>query len=178
MCGDPRDEVPTIPPSRDAPGWLVVALLALCALPIALGTSCRESAEEHAHAATRKPARKLPPHQEHADLTSAVAALITPQTRLVGLGELHSRVDQPSAPSTLQRFTTALLPALPARTTDLVLETWTVDPRCGKAAVKATDSLQAATGRPEATRNELGILVGRSRSRGLRAHSMTVRCED
>lgn len=162
----------------DAPGWLVTALLALCIIPVALGTSCRrEGGEDHA-AAHRKPARKLPAHQEHDDLASAFTALLTPQTRLVGIGELHARVDLPSAPSTLTSFTSAILPALPARTSDIILETWTVDPRCGKAGVQATAKLQEATRRPESTRNELGLLVDASRSRGVRAHSMQVRCED
>ncbi len=120
----------------------------------------------------------LPPHHEHDTLAAAVTALITPATRLIGLGELHSRVDRPGAPSTLRRFTDEILPALPARTRDLVLETWTVDPRCGKAGAVTTAKLEAATRRPAATKNELGILVDTSRLRGIRAHPMRVTCED
>jgi hypothetical protein len=121
---------------------------------------------------------RLPPHREHDTLAAAIVALVTPKTRLFGLGELHSRVDRPNAPSTLIRFTEELLPALPDRTSDLILETWTVDGRCGTVAAAATASLQAATRRPESTQNELGILVSRSRGRGLRAHSMRVSCDD
>lgn len=162
----------------DVPGWLVAALFACCLAPLALGTSCRRDADAPAGAAPRHAARKLPPHTEHADLVSALDALVTPQTRLIGLGELHSRVDRPAAPSTLSQFTSTILPALPERTSDLILETWTVDPRCGKVATKATASLQKATQRPETTRSELGILLNASNSRGLRAHAMNVRCED
>lgn len=181
----PTDLVPPTRPARDdVPGWLVAALFASCLAPVALGTSCRRDADGSAgrsgagSAAPRHAARKLPPHTEHPDLLRALDALVTPKTRLIGLGELHSRVDRPSAPSTLAAFTSVILPALPARTSDLILETWTVDPRCGKVAAKATASIQRATQRPEATRSELGLLINASHSRGLRAHAMTVRCED
>jgi hypothetical protein len=142
----------------------------------ASGSSTTSSAK-HAKKAKR-PRAGLPAHTEHDDLVSALAELVTPETRLVGIGELHSRLDRPDAPSTLARFTGEVLPALPERTSDLVLETWTVDRRCGKAAVAATAKLQEATQRPDATKNELGILVGSSKSRGIRTHRMRVTCED
>ncbi len=126
----------------------------------------------------RRPRAGLPAHTEHDDLVSALAELVTPETRLVGIGELHSRLDRPDAPSTLARFTGEILPALPERTSDLVLETWTVDRRCGKAAVAATAKLQEATRRPDATKNELGILIGSGKNRGIRTHRMRVTCED
>lgn len=140
----------------------------------ASGSSSRPSAK-HAKAKRRA---GLPAHTEHDSLVAALAELVTPETRLVGIGELHSRLDRPDAPSTLVRFTGEVLPALPARTSDLVLETWTVDRRCGKAAVTATAKLQEATQRPDATKNELGILVGSSKNRGIRTHRMRVTCED
>lgn len=168
------------------------ALAALPALPsgvaLLLATllstgSCREGeatrgGRDASSAAPQKRRLRLPPHREHDTLAEAVAALVTPKTRLLGLGELHSRVDRPDAPSTLVRFTEELLPALPSRTSDLILETWTVDSRCGKGAAAATASLQAATRRPESTQSELGILFVRSRGRGLRSHPMRVTCDD
>lgn len=163
---------------------MAVAKLACLAALAMAGSSagCREGeatrSRDAAVSAPQKRRLRLPPHREHDSLAEAVAALITPKTRLLGLGELHSRVDRPDAPSTLVRFTEELLPALPARTSDLILETWTVDDRCGKGAAAAAASLQAATRRPESTQSELGILFVRSRGRGLRSHPMRVTCDD
>lgn len=164
----------------------LVALLGLSALLAlaGLGACRREDGAAAAKAVAgdvpmlaRKRSR-LPAHTSHASLAEAVLAVIPPRTRLVGLGELHARVDRPHAPSTLVRFTEEILPALPERTSDLILETWSVDGRCGKEAAKTTAQLQAATKRPDATQSELGILFDRSRGRGLRAHGMRVTCDD
>lgn len=183
----PTTARPTNPGARGLPAARASRSLAPLTVlaAVALASACRR--EEAAAAAklaegSARPAAKararLPAHTEHATLAEAVLAVLTPRTRIVGLGELHSRVDRPHAPSTLVRFTEEILPALPARTSDLILETWTVDGRCGKEAAKTTAQLQAATKRPEATQSELGILFDRSRGRGLRAHGMRVTCDD
>jgi hypothetical protein len=126
----------------------------------------------------RAPAPALPAYEEHDDLATAVTSVLPLSTRLVGIGELHARTDLPSAPSTLARFTEAVLPALADRTSDLVLETWTTDPSCGKVSAQATESLRAATRRPAATQDDLGSLVQNAKQRGVRAHAMRVTCDD
>jgi hypothetical protein len=183
--GTPAVERPAV---GEATSWTAhPALLAslLAALLVAASAGCREGGATRSKEAAASPVAAsgkrrlhLPPHREHDTLAEAIAELVPPRTRLLGLGELHARVDRPNAPSTLVRFTEELLPALPARTSDLILETWAVDGRCGKIAAAATASLQAATRRPESTQSELGILAGRSRGRGLRSHSMRVTCDD
>jgi hypothetical protein len=173
----------TIPKARRPRSTRWAQAVAELALLVVLSASsgCRDGEATRRGDAVASPQKlriRLPPHREHDTLAAAVASLITPKTRLLGLGELHARVDRPDAPSTLVRFTEELLPALPSRTSDLILETWTVDDRCGKGAAATTASLQAATRRPEATRSELGILFVRSRGRGLRSHPMRVTCDD
>jgi hypothetical protein len=120
----------------------------------------------------------VPEHQEHDNLAAAVASLVSPGTRLLGIGELHARTDRPVAVSTLTYFSTEILPALAARASDLVLETWNVDRSCGEIATSATKSMQAATRRPATTQTELGTVVALTKSLGVRAHAMRVTCDD
>jgi hypothetical protein len=116
--------------------------------------------------------------REFPDLASALAAIVPPSTRLLGIGELHARTDRPTVISALARFTNEALPALAPRLSHLVLETWTVDQRCGEVATRATETIQRQVRRPASTQSELGILVERSRDHGVKVHAMQVGCDD
>ncbi|MEZ4359446.1 MAG: hypothetical protein R3B48_04640 [Kofleriaceae bacterium] len=124
------------------------------------------------------PSAALPPYQRHADLATAVLALLEPTTRVIGFGELHARRDRPGVPSPLPRFTAEILPALAARSGHLVLETWTVDDGCGPVAAAASASVLKAVRRPERTQDELGELVAAASARRLPTSAMRVTCDD
>src|SRR5687768_254399 len=79
-------------------------------------------------------ASELPPHRRYPTLAAALAATIPQGARVIGFGELHARTDRAAVRSALAAFTEAL-PALADRISDLVIETWIVDPKCGKRAV-------------------------------------------
>jgi hypothetical protein len=111
------------------------------------------------------------------DLAAALTDLIPPDARVVGFGELHARTDRAAATSTLASFTRAL-PAIADRVSDLVLETWLVDPACGKTAVQATARLETAVKRPEATRSDIATLVDAARAAHIQPHAMTLTCAD
>lgn len=111
------------------------------------------------------------------DLAAALVATIPPHARVIGFGELHARRDRPLATSTLASFTRAL-PALADRLSDLVIETWLVDPGCGQPAVQATARIEAAVERPAATRSELAELVDAARAAHIQPHAMTLHCAD
>src|SRR5688500_17344825 len=88
------------------------------------------------------------------DLAAAIEAILAEakDTRMVGFGELHSRADLPvPGPSALARFAREVMPVIGARTSDLVLETWVVDPPC-KTAEDATPRVEAAVQRPAAVK--------------------------
>ena len=123
-------------------------------------------------------AASLPAHRVAPDLAAALADVIGDEVRVVGLGELHARVDRPSAARTaLARFADAL-PAIAARTSDLVVETWLFDRRCGEEAARGTAVVEATMQRPASTKDELATLVERARAAGVQPHAMRVTCED
>src|SRR6185436_5425 len=103
-------------------------------------------------------AAALPPHTRHATLAEALRATIPDDARVIGFGELHARVDRAQVRSALAAFTEAL-PAFGERISDLIGETWIVDPRCGKKAVTATKKLETEVKRPETTKSEIEQLA-------------------
>ena len=119
----------------------------------------------------------LPAHQVYADLPAAIAAIVPADTRVVGFGELHARVDRAQVPSALSRFTAAL-PAFGTKISDLVVETWIVDPKCGQKAVTATAKVEREVKRPAATKNEITLLADAARAQQIQPHAMTLQCKD
>ncbi|MBA3393270.1 MAG: hypothetical protein H0T89_11530 [Deltaproteobacteria bacterium] len=119
----------------------------------------------------------LPAHQAYANLGDAIAAIVPPTTRVIGFGELHARVDRAAVRSSLSHFTEAL-PAFGARISDLVVETWIIDPKCGAKAVKATAKVEATVKRPEATKSEIAQLADAARAAKIQPHAMTLACKD
>jgi hypothetical protein len=111
------------------------------------------------------------------DLAAALVATIPADARVIGFGELHARRDRPAATSTLAAFTRAL-PAFADRLSDLVIETWLVDPGCGAPAVDATARIETAVERPAATRSEIGKLADAARASRVQPHAMTLHCAD
>ncbi|HVV82281.1 MAG TPA: hypothetical protein VHE35_04350 [Kofleriaceae bacterium] len=112
------------------------------------------------------------------DLGAAVLAVTRDHPRVIGLGELHVRTDRPApSVSALSRFSSEVLPALGDRVSDVVVETWMVDPSCQKG-VTATKKIETSMKRPETTKDEIGSLFGAARERSITAHVMTMRCDD
>ncbi|MDQ3366586.1 MAG: hypothetical protein M3680_14275, partial [Myxococcota bacterium] len=119
----------------------------------------------------------LPAHVAYADLGAAIMATVPAGTRVVGFGELHSRVDRAQVRSSLAAFTAAL-PTFAARISDLVVETWLVDPKCGTQAVEATAKVEATVKRPVATKSEIALLAEAARAAQIQPHAMTLACKD
>lgn len=128
----------------------------------------------------------VPKHARYDSLEAALFAVIPKQPHIIGIGELHSRTDRPHAPTELPRATTksslahmtAALPALAPYVTDLVIETWIVDPRCGKPAAEATAAIETEVKRPEATKNEIVLLAEAAKAAKVQPHAMTLSCDD
>lgn len=120
----------------------------------------------------------LPPHREFPTLADAIAAIIPADARVVGFGELHIRTDRPAGTPALARFRTDILPALAPKLSDLVLETWIVDPTCGKKAEDATARVESAMKRPAATKSDLAATIEAARAAGVQVHAMKLGCAD
>jgi hypothetical protein len=122
-------------------------------------------------------AAALPPHQSYATLAEALRATIPADARVIGFGELHARSDRAAVRSALAAFTEAL-PAFGDKVSDLVVETWIVDPKCGQKAVTATKKIETEVKRPEATKSEITLLADAARAAKIQPHAMTLSCKD
>jgi hypothetical protein len=118
-----------------------------------------------------------PSYSVHADLGAAFAHILRDRPRVLGVGELHVRTDKGPMQSALSRFSAEAMPALGAQVSDLVIETWIVDPAC-KTAGAATQRVETAMKRPESTRSEIGGLIGIIKQNGIKAHVMRLTCDD
>jgi hypothetical protein len=119
-----------------------------------------------------------PPVRSFPALGAALAAIVPDDARVVGFGELHQRLDRPQARSALAVFTAEGLPALAPRLSDLVVETWLVDPKCGASAREATTRLETTMQRPATTKSEIAQLADAARAAGIQPHAMTLACTD
>lgn len=124
-------------------------------------------------------AEPLPAHRVVPDLATAIRELVKDDVRVVAFGELHQRADRATpARSALARFSDDVLPVIAERTSDLVIETWLFDRRCGEQAQAATAQVEATMQRPPETKSELATLVERARAAGVQPHAMRVTCDD
>lgn len=114
----------------------------------------------------------------YADLGAALTAIIPPDARVIGIGELHSRTDRAQVTSSLAHFTNDALPALKDKLSDLVVETWITDPHCGAAAQEATTKLTVTMRRPVETKSEIAKLGDAARAAGIQPHAMHLTCDD
>lgn len=119
----------------------------------------------------------LPEHQAFADLATAISATVPADARVVGFGELHARIDRAQVPSALSRFTAAL-PAFGEKVSDLVVETWIVDPKCGQKAIETTAKVEKEVKRPAATKSEVALLADAAKAAKIQPHAMTLACKD
>jgi hypothetical protein len=114
----------------------------------------------------------------HDDLGKAFERVMRDKPRVLGVGELHLRTDVVGpAHSALATFTAQVMPVLGPQVSDLVIETWVVDPAC-KTGGAATQRVESAMKRPESTKGEIGGLIGIIKQNGIKAHVMRLNCED
>jgi hypothetical protein len=112
------------------------------------------------------------------DLGAALTAIIPPDARVIGFGELHSRTDRAQVTSSLAHFTAEALPALHDKLSDLIIETWITDPHCGSAATEATAKVTVTMRRPVETKSEIGKLADAAKAAGIQPHAMRITCDD
>jgi hypothetical protein len=121
---------------------------------------------------------ELPAHLEFPTLAKAIVAILPPDARVVGFGELHIRIDRPGGRPALARFRADILPELAPMVSDLVLETWIVDPKCGATAQEATARVESAMQRPEATKTDLAATIEAAQGANIKVHAMRLGCAD
>lgn len=123
-------------------------------------------------AAPPLPYRTFPSSEE------ALQAVLAENPAVLGIGEVHATTDGPAIPTTISRFTERLLPLLAPRTTDLVIETWRLDPTCGAKGEQVVATVAADTKRPAEIKDEIVVLAEKARALGITPHDLTVTCAE
>lgn|GEM_PF-1408237 len=117
-------------------------------------------------------------HTTYPDLASVAQALLVDRPRVIGIGEIHQRVDRDGGgTATLLQFANQLLPALASQTSDLVIETWMVDPAC-KTGQARSQQVERAMKRPAVTQSQISSLFGVTKANSITAHVMRLTCQD
>lgn len=112
------------------------------------------------------------------DLAAALEATIPATARVVGFGELHMRTDRKQVKSALARFTQDGLPGIADQLSDLIVETWIVDPKCGQKAQTTTAKVEMTVRRPQETKSEIALLADAARAAKVQPHAMKLTCAD
>jgi hypothetical protein len=123
-------------------------------------------------------APELPPHHVFETAADALAVVLQGNPRVLGVGEFHETTTGPQVTSALSRFTHEMVPALGARSTDLVLETWVMDGACGGQEVQVTLEILEDVNRPPETESELDAVVRVAKESGLGVHALPMSCDD
>jgi hypothetical protein len=141
----------------------------------------REPARGDAQASRPAPADAAPPEvtsTEYPDLSTALQATIPATARVIGFGEMHMRTDRKQVKSALARFTQDGLPAIADKLSDLIVETWIVDPKCGQKAQTTTAKVEITVRRPQETKSEIAQLADAARAAKIQPHAMKLTCAD
>lgn len=159
-----------------------IAIVALLAISSACRTPAappEEPASPEATEATASPdTAPLPPHRTLPDVGAALDVVLAGNPRVLGVGELHATTDGPAVESTLARFTRDVFPRLAPHTTDLVIETWRLDGRCGAQEAEVAEKVETETQRPPETKSELVLLVEAAAAAGVRPHDLALSCDE
>lgn len=138
----------------------------------------RAPADAHAAIVAVDAAAAAVPSTSYPDLGAALKAIVPADARVIGFGELHQRTDRVQVKSSLAHFTNEAIPALGDQLSDLIIETWLVDPKCGQPAKTATAKVEATVKRPQETKSEIGQLADAARAKQIQPHAMRMKCED
>jgi hypothetical protein len=107
-----------------------------------------------------------------------VAELLSKKPRVVAFGEYHQIEGGAAVPSAVKRFGDQMLASLAPGASDLVLETWVTEGKCGAVETQAVAKVDETIKRPEATEDELVTLLKRSKAAGVQPHILTLSCKE
>ena len=120
----------------------------------------------------------LPRHWIEPSAPAALARMLEQvRPRVLGVGEVHLVAGGPAVKSALARFSDDMFAGLGGRATDLVVETWVTDGKCGKVEKQVTADVRTTTERPPETESEIGRLLRRARELRIQPHVMTMPCK-
>jgi hypothetical protein len=157
---------------------IVLLVLAACGKPAPAPAPAAPAAPVTRDARPAPPPDAAVAQDAYPDLGAALTAVVPADARVIGFGELHARTDRAQVKSSLAHFTAEALPAIGDKLSDLVVETWIVDKKCGKPAEDASAKVTTTMRRPVETKSEIAQLADAARARGIQPHAMRVGCDD
>jgi hypothetical protein len=120
----------------------------------------------------------LPAHRIFPTAADALAVVLADNPRILGVGELHNTAGGPAVEPAIARFRRDVFPTLAPYTTDLVLETWRLDGRCGEPEAEVAEQVETELERPAVVKDDLVLLVEDAVARGVRPHDLALSCEE
>ena len=124
------------------------------------------------------PAQQRLAIEHFATAAQALERVLATPAQVVAFGEYHQTTETTKIHSSLLHFTAELLPIVAKAATDLVVETWVADGRCGKQETKVVEAVQTTTERPPETETEIVTLLKRAQAEGVAPHILTMSCKD
>lgn len=109
-------------------------------------------------------------------LLSEVSDSVKP--RVIGFGEYHKLTTSAAVHSALHRFTNEIFDAIADESSHLVLETWQVDPSCGKQAQEVRKQVEKTIERPPETESEMMTLLRKLQKAGTAPHVLHFACDE
>jgi hypothetical protein len=111
-------------------------------------------------------------------VNGAIEELLARQPRVVAFGEIHQTTASLKVPSSLKHFEDEILPVVAPRASDLVVETWVTEGKCGKTEKAVMKDVQKTTERPVQTEDEVVTLLKRAKAAGVKPHILSVSCKE
>jgi len=160
-----------------SPAVLAIALAALCA-------TCRRTppapSPQRTDATVPTQANPAaPPHWLHATAGEALRQVLrTAKPRIIGFGEFHQKISSAKVRSAVRRFSEQMVATLAPAASDLIVETWVTEGRCGEDERRVVKSVEKTTERPVTTEDEVVTLLKRAKQLGVQPHILKVGCDD
>jgi hypothetical protein len=109
---------------------------------------------------------------------AALEELLARHPRVVAFGEIHQTTASLRVPSSLKHFTDELLSVVAPRASDLVVETWVTQGKCGKTETAVLKDVHRTTQRPVVTEDEVVTLIKKAKAAGVAPHILSVSCQE
>jgi len=111
-------------------------------------------------------------------VNGAIEELLARQPRVVAFGEIHQTTASLKVPSSLKHFEDELLQVVAPRASDLIVETWVTEGKCGKTEKAVMKDVRKTTERPVQTEDEVVTLIKRAKEAGVKPHILSVSCKE
>jgi hypothetical protein len=113
-----------------------------------------------------------------ASTAALVEKLLSHKPRVIAFGEYHQVEGGAKVASAVKRFGDQMLATVAPSASDLVVETWVTEGKCGETETKAVAKVEESIKRPEATESELVTLIKRAKAAGVQPHILTLSCDE